>query len=174
MSVRNFVFLRESSPYGDDNSSRIDRERSWEDKNDGRSNGESRTGLRTDQHVPDDEAWSSLSGKPSQFIPTSRLSRRTHDMLESTHARDLTWQWMYSSVSSVCLGQTECILLVAQGESMRRKTKKELPPPFSSSWNFVVWGAGARWYAHVVTRLLRRILCAFVPALSLRLRPNED
>lgn len=56
MSVRNFVFLRESSPSGDDNSSRIDRERSWEDKNDGRSNGESRTGLQTDQHVPDDEA----------------------------------------------------------------------------------------------------------------------
>lgn len=56
MSVRNFVFLRESSSSGDDNSSRIDRERSWEDKNDGRSNGESRTGLQTDQHVPDDEA----------------------------------------------------------------------------------------------------------------------
>lgn len=47
ISARNFVFMRESSPHDDDNSSRIDREPGSEDKNDTRPSGESKTGLRT-------------------------------------------------------------------------------------------------------------------------------
>lgn len=61
--------MRESSPHDDDNSSRIDREPGSEDKNDilGRVVNRKPVCERV-QHVPDDEAYSSLPGNlPNLF-----------------------------------------------------------------------------------------------------------